>query len=85
MSLQENRPDAVDIGATEEDMRLPDDCAADIVSYCSEQVIAYDDLLEYATLFYLQGIDVENPPARDTLKYELHVSLYLSFPCYSIF
>ena len=71
MSLQENRPDAVDIGATEEDMRLPDDCAADIVSYCSEQVIAYDDLLEYATLFYLQGIDTENPPARDTLKYEL--------------
>lgn len=29
---------------------LPDDCAADIVSFCSEQTIAYDDLLEYATL-----------------------------------
>ena len=30
---------------------LPDDCAADIVSFCEEQTIAYDDLLEYATLF----------------------------------
>jgi hypothetical protein len=27
---------------------LPDECAADIVSFCSEQTIAYDDLLEYA-------------------------------------
>lgn len=26
---------------------LPDECAADIVSFCSEQTIAYDDLLEY--------------------------------------
>ena len=50
---------------------LPDDCAADIVSFCSEQTIAYDDLLEYATLFYLQDIDPENPPSRDTLKFEL--------------
>ena len=50
---------------------LPDDCAADIVSFCSEQTIANDDLLEYATLFYLQGIDPENPPSRDTLKFEL--------------
>lgn len=27
---------------------LPDECAADIVSFCSEQTIAYDDLLEYS-------------------------------------
>lgn len=50
---------------------LPDDCAADIVSFCSEQTIAYDDLLEYATLFYLQDKDPEDPPFRDTLKFEL--------------
>ena len=29
---------------------LPDECAADIVSFCSEQTIAYDDLLEYLHL-----------------------------------
>lgn len=50
---------------------LPDECAADIVSFCSEQTIAYDDLLEYATLFYLQDKDPEDPPFRDTLKFEL--------------
>ena len=50
---------------------LPDDCAADIVSFCSEQTIVYDDLLEYATLFYLQDKDPEDPPFRDTLKFEL--------------
>ena len=50
---------------------LPDECAADIVSFCSEQTIAYDDLLEYATLFYLQDKDPEDPPFRETLKFEL--------------
>jgi len=50
---------------------LPDECAVDIVSFCSEQTIAYDDLLEYATLFYLQDKDPEDPPFRDTLKFEL--------------
>lgn len=41
------------------------------MSFCSEQTIAYDDLLEYATLFYLQDKDPEDPPFRDTLKFEL--------------
>lgn len=50
---------------------LPDDCAADIVSFCSEQSIAYDNLLAYAALFYLQDKDPEDPPSRDTLKFEL--------------
>ena len=33
---------------------LPDECAADIVSFCSEQTIAYDDLLEYS-LYQIPG------------------------------
>ena len=48
---------------------LPDDCAADIVSFCSEQTIAYDDLLEYAALFYLQDVDPEDPPSRDRRRH----------------
>lgn len=49
---------------------LPEDCA-DMVAFCEEQSIAYDNLLAYATLSYLQGIDAENLPSRDTLKFEL--------------
>lgn len=63
--------DAPDIQEELTGLALPDDCAADIVSFCSEQTIAYDDLLEYATLFYLQDKDPEDPPFRDTLKFEL--------------
>ena len=43
---------------------LPDECAADIVSFCSEQTIAYDDLLEYATLFYRHWFMRNNPSGR---------------------
>lgn len=49
---------------------LPDDCA-DMVAVCEEQSIAYDNLLAYAALSYLQGVDPEKPPSRDTLKFEL--------------
>lgn len=63
--------DAPDIQEELTGLVLPEDCAADIVSFCSEQTIAYDDLLEYATLFYLQDKDPEDPPFRDTLKFEL--------------
>lgn len=63
--------DAPDIQEEKGWLCLPDDCAADIVSFCEEQSIAYDNLLAYAALSYLQGIDPENPPARDTLKFEL--------------
>ena len=63
--------DAPDIQEELTGLALPDECAADIVSFCSEQTIAYDDLLEYATLFYLQDKDPEDPPFRDTLKFEL--------------
>ena len=49
---------------------LPEDCV-DMVAVCEEQSIAYDNLLAYAALSYLQGIDAENPPFRDTLKFEL--------------
>ena len=77
MEVKENRPDACtasdapDIQGELTGPVLPDECAADIVSFCSEQTIAYDDLLEYATLFYLQDKDPEDPPFRDTLKFEL--------------
>ena len=63
--------DAPDIQEELTGLVLPDECAVDIVSFCEEQTIAYDDLLEYATLFYLQDIDPEDPPSRDTLKFEL--------------
>lgn len=62
--------DASDI-QEEKGLYLPEGCAADVVGFCEEQSVAYDDLLEYATLYYLQDIDPEDPPARDTLKYEL--------------
>ena len=63
--------DAPDIQEEKGWLCLPEDCAADIVSFCEEQSIAYDNLLAYAALSYLQGIDPENPLARDTLKFEL--------------
>lgn len=63
--------DAPDIQEEKGWLCLPDDCAADIVSFCEEQVIAYDNLLAYAALFYLQDVDPDKPPSRDTLKFEL--------------
>lgn len=63
--------DATDIQEEKGWLCLPEDCAADIVSFCEEQSIAYDNLLAYAALSYLQGIDAENPPSRDTIKFEL--------------
>lgn len=63
--------DAPDIQEEQGWLCLPEDCAADIVSFCSEQTIAYDNLLAYAALSYLQDIDPEKPPSRDTLKFEL--------------
>lgn len=62
--------DAPDIQEEKGWLCLPEDCA-DVVAFCEEQSIAYDNLLAYATLSYLQGIDAENPPSRDTLKFEL--------------
>lgn len=43
----------------------------DVIAYCAEQSVAYDDLLEYATLSYLSDIDVDIPLVPETLKYEL--------------
>lgn len=62
--------DAPDI-QEEKGLYLPEGCVADVVGFCEEQSVAYDDLLAYVTLYYLQDIDSENPPARDTLKFEL--------------
>ena len=62
--------DAPDIQEEKGWLCLPEDCA-DMVAVCEEQSIAYDNLLAYAALSYLQCIDAENPPSRDTLKFEL--------------
>ena len=62
--------DATDIQEEKGWLCLPEDCA-DMVAFSEEQSIAYDNLLAYAALSYLQGIDAENPPSRDTLKFEL--------------
>ena len=62
--------DAPDIQEEKGWLCLPEDCV-DMVVVCEEQSIAYDNLLAYAALSYLQGIDAENPPSRDTLKFEL--------------
>ena len=62
--------DAPDIQEEKGWLCLPEDCV-DMVAVCEEQSIAYDNLLAYAALSYLQGIDPENPPSRDTLKFEL--------------
>ncbi|WP_026181824.1 hypothetical protein [Alloscardovia criceti] len=82
MKAKENRPDACAASGTAKSIYkylstdapdiqeekgwlcLPEDCA-DMVAFCEEQIIAY------AALSYLQGIDPENPPSRDTLKFEL--------------
>ena len=53
--------DAPDIQEEKGWLCLPEDCA-DMVAVCEEQSIAYDNLLAYAALSYLQGIDAENPP-----------------------
>ena len=63
--------DATDIQEEKAWLCLPDECAVDIVSFCSEQTIAYDNLLAYAALSYLQDIDPDDPPSRDKLKFEL--------------
>ena len=60
--------DATDIQDETGWLFLPEDCV-DVVAFCEEQSIAYDNLLAYAALSYLQGIDAENPPSRDTLKF----------------
>ena len=62
--------DAPDIQEEKGWLCLPEDCV-DVVAFSEEQSIAYDNLLAYAALSYLQGIDAENPPSRDTLKFEL--------------
>ena len=59
------------------------ECPDDIVAYCREQSVAYDDLIEMVTQRYLDTVDLDVPIDPPGIKYELRLQTNEAIDAYN--